>query len=112
MKYGYLLLGLISAFFISCGENEKGESLSDRFVTETLNHIKLLSKPYKGEIFSMEKLQNNLYYLIWISDSYKKAGLKDKAASLRNTINTYLQATLGQTLPDDEPEEKPEEAAA
>ena len=105
------VLDAINIYF-ACGENEKGESLSDRFVTETINHIKLLSKPYKGEVFSMEKLQNNLYYLIWISDSYKKAGLKDKAASLRNTINTYLQATLGQTLPDDEPEEKPEEAAA
>ena len=36
MKYGYLLLGLISAFFISCGENEKEYDATGTFeATET-----------------------------------------------------------------------------
>ncbi len=97
--------------YLACGETEKAESLGDRFVSETLDHVKLLSKPYKGELFSMEKFQNNIYYLLWIADSYKKAGLKEKADSLHDTINTYLKAALGQTLPDDEPEESQEGAA-
>ena len=100
------VLDAISLYF-ACGQPEKGEDLGDRFTNETLQHIKMFSKPYHGELFSWEKLQNNLYYLIWVADTYKSAGLNDKSADIRRIVNSYLQTLTGQTLPeDDEPQAK------
>ena len=103
------VLDAISVYFV-CGEKEKGESLGDRFTEETLQHIKLFMKPYRGEVFLWERLQNNLYYLVWLSDTYKAAGLSEKSRELKTLVNSYLKVTTGQTLPVDDEKEGEAEA--
>jgi len=97
--------------YLACGQNEKGVDLADRFVEETMKHIKLLAKPYGGSLFSWEKLQNNLYYLIWVADTYKTAGLSDKSKDLRRIVNSYLKTLTGQSIPEDEEDDKDTTAA-
>ncbi len=84
--------------YFACGEKEKGEALGDRFIDETYKHITLFSKPYDGEIFSWENLQRNIYYLIWIADTYKAAGLEKKAESIRSKADTYVKLFTGKSL--------------
>ena len=84
--------------YLACGEKEKGESLGDRFVDETLKHITLFSKPYQGEIFSWENVQKNIYYLIWMADTYKAAGLTEKSEKIRSQANTYVKIFTGKSL--------------
>ena len=110
------VIDAISVYF-ACNENEKALDLGFRMVEECEQHIKLLSMPYKGEIFSWDNLQRNIYYMIMIADSYKAAGATEQAAALKGLVNLYLNAITGQSLPDsesegDETEDSEEEVAA
>lgn len=84
--------------YLACGEKDKGESLGDRFVDETIKHITLFSKPYKGEFFSWDYIQKNIYYLIWMADTYKAAGLTEKSEKIRSQANTYVKIFTGKSL--------------
>ena len=86
--------------YLACGEMEKGQKLGDRFIDETLKHITLFSKPYQGEIFSWENIQKNIYYLVWMSDTYKAAGLTEKADNLRKQADSYVKIFTGKSLPE------------
>ena len=110
------VIDAISVYF-ACNENEKAIELGSRMVQECEQHIQLLSKPYKGEIFSWDNLQRNIYYMIMIADSYKAAGATAEAAALKEKVNSYLKSITGQSLPDsesegDETEDSEEEVAA
>ncbi len=93
------------SLYLACGETQKGEELGDKFVEETMQHIILFTKPHKGEIYSWERIQNNLYYLIWVADAYKSADLKDKANKIYATANTYIKAFTGSDAQDLEEED-------
>ena len=101
------VLDAVGVYF-ACGANDKALDLGKRFTEETLNHIKLYSKPFGGEYPSWEGVQKNLYYLIWLSDTYKAAGATEEGNALRTLANTYIKAFTGETL--EEPEETSKEA--
>ena len=65
---------------------------------ETYKHITLFSKPYQGEIFSWDNIQKNIYYLVWISDTYKAAGLTEKGEKIRSKADTYVKIFTGKSL--------------
>ena len=87
----YSVLEAIEIYLIA-GEKEKAVKLSDEFIAETLKAIKLFSKPYGAGYLSKNDIESNIAYIYYVSETFKKLGMADKAKELETLLTNTIKS--------------------
>lgn len=77
--------------YLQCGEKEKAVELGNKFTEETVQHIKLCSKQFGGDIADFDNVRKNIYYLMMLSESYEKNGAPAEAAHTQEISDTFIK---------------------
>ena len=73
--------------YLMAGEQEKAVKLANAFMDETIKHIYLYAREFKGAYMSYDGLSANLQFIMMLSEIYDEAGLNE----IRDSINQTLR---------------------
>lgn len=76
--------------YLQAGEREKARSVGEAFVQETLSSIELFGVEHRGRYLSKSDIENNLSYLFYLSDLYKKRGLQEDGDMLESKVEEVI----------------------
>ena len=77
--------------YFSCGKKEEALALGERFTNECIEHVKLALKNSNG----YDLARKNLYYLLYLVDTYQDGGAVSEAAALKSLVDTYINLYQG-----------------
>jgi hypothetical protein len=77
--------------YLAAGEKEKGISLMNDFIDETLSGITLYAKEYKGRFLSKSDIEQNLAYLFHLADILNSRGESEMAKGLEEKVNKLIE---------------------
>ncbi len=83
------------SLYSAVGEKEKAHKLADAFAEETVQAIKLYSKPFQGSLISYEYLNQAFTYLLVLQDVLSNNNDTEKAEEIGKLINYYLKPLQG-----------------
>ena len=77
--------------YTKCGEKEKALDLADRFIDETMDALKLFSKPYHGSVLSRTDLETNFLLYQYAVEGVRTADT-DKAQEYSQALDDFLHS--------------------
>ena len=77
--------------YTKCGEKEKALDLAGRFIDETMDALKLFSKPYHGSVLSRTDLETNFLLYQYAVEGVRTADT-DKAQEYSQALDDFLHS--------------------
>ena len=77
--------------YTKCGEKEKALDLAGRFIDETMDALKLFSKPYHGSVLSRTDLETNFLLYQYAVEGVRTANT-DKAQEYSQALDDFLHS--------------------
>jgi hypothetical protein len=81
--------------YLQAGERDKGLALVNAFMDETYQALNLFTKRFKGMYLSKYDIEQNLTYILHLSDILKTRGEEKLSAEMEKNIEAYLKTIEG-----------------
>lgn len=87
----FAVMEAIDIYFLA-GENEKAKTLADAFVEDTFDSVRFFGTEHNGRYLSKSDIENNLSYIFYISDIFRKRGFEEEAEALEKRVEEMIDS--------------------